>query len=45
MKAPLNGGTVTVLATRQGNPARLAADSTSVYWTNAEGAVMKITPK
>ena len=49
-EAPLDGGTLTPLATAQGFPNIIAVDSTSVYWaaegTEAmnytDGAVMKV---
>jgi hypothetical protein len=52
-KIPRTGGTPTLLASHQGTPNRIAVDTTSVYWTNAEdwpaqssgGQVMKLSPK
>lgn len=41
-KVPLDGGTVTTLASNQAHPVRVAADGTYVYWTSALGsAVLK----
>jgi hypothetical protein len=46
MRAPLDGGTPTVLATGQSVPMAIAVDGTSVYWVNnGDGRVMKVSPK
>jgi hypothetical protein len=40
MTAPLDGGTATTIASGC-DPWAIAVDATNVYWTNANGAVMK----
>ena len=49
-KVPIDGGTVTVLATGLQHPAGIVVDDASVYWTNTNegsghGYIMKLTPK
>jgi hypothetical protein len=41
MRAPLDGGTVTTLATFDNQPASLVTDSTSVYFTT-QSSIMKV---
>jgi hypothetical protein len=38
MKAPLGGGTPTIMASAVNNPLLIAVDGTSIYWLNAEGS-------
>jgi hypothetical protein len=43
MKVPVGGGTPTTLASRAGEPAHLAVDTSYVYWVEQEpGAIMKV---
>jgi hypothetical protein len=43
-KVPMGGGTATTLASGSGQnfPYGIAADASSVYWTNTAGTVMKV---
>ena len=44
VKAPLGGGSATVIASDQGGPCSITADGSNVYWTNSsEGTVMKMS--
>ena len=42
VRAPVGGGTPTVLASGRTSPARLAIDATDVYWTETSGAATAI---
>jgi hypothetical protein len=44
MKIPLAGGTPTTLVSGH-SPESLAVDDTSVYWSEAQGTIMRFTPK
>jgi hypothetical protein len=45
MKAPIGGGTPTILVSGQNAPEDIVVDATSVYWSTHDGTIMKLTPK
>jgi hypothetical protein len=45
MKVALGGGQTSTIAVRPFGIANIAIDATTLYWTEYQGRIMKMTPK